>query len=286
MTLADPSRLAGDNSSQVYWQAHGRGPALVLINGFGASARAWPREWMRELEQRFRVITLDNRGSGVSRFADTPFSIADLAGDVAAVMDATETPNAVVFGISMGGMIAQELTLSRPDRVRRMILVGSRPPNPAFQPPSITARAMMMRPVMPGESLHTYFRRLWAFSAAPGFADAHPEAIEEITRQTLESPTPQAMLVQQARAMGGWAHSDRLADIRVPTLVVHGTLDPLSPVINGRRLAQLIPDARLVELADVGHLIPMEAPDQLSALIYEHASDAAERRPLNLRVAG
>jgi pimeloyl-ACP methyl ester carboxylesterase len=274
VTLADPSRLAREKSPQVYWQAHGHGPALVLINGFGASARAWPRGWMRELEQRFRVITLDNRGSGVSRFVDIPFSIADLAGDVAAVMDATETPDAAVFGISMGGMVAQELTLSRPDRVRRLILAGSRPPNPAFYPPSITTRAMMMRPVMPGESLHTYFRRLWAFSAAPGFADANPEAIEEITQQTLEGPTPQAMLVQQARAMGGWGHSERLADIRVPTLVVHGTLDPLAPVINGRRLAQLIPGARLVELADVGHLIPVEAPDRLSALICEDRSDA------------
>ncbi len=67
----------------VYWQAHGRGPALVLINGYAASARTWPREWLRELEQRFRVITLDNRGSGFSRFVDTPFSIADLADDVA-----------------------------------------------------------------------------------------------------------------------------------------------------------------------------------------------------------
>ena len=71
---------------------HGHGPALVLINGFAASGLAWPRTWLRALERRFRVVTFDNRGSGFARYADTPFSIADLADDVAKVMDAAETP--------------------------------------------------------------------------------------------------------------------------------------------------------------------------------------------------
>jgi 3-oxoadipate enol-lactonase len=275
MSTANGSR-SGRRGPRVYWQAHGRGPALVLINGFGASARAWPHDWTRELERSYRVITLDNRGSGFSRFVDTPFSIGDLAGDVAAVLDEAEVPQASVFGISMGGMIAQEFTLRSPERVSALVLAASRPPNPAFQPPSFAARLMMIRPMMPGESLHTYFARLWAYSAAPGFAEAHPDVIEETTRQTLEAPTPQAMLVHQARAMGAWGHSDRLSEIRAPTLVVHGALDPLSPVINGRRLAQLIPGARYVELEGVGHLIPQEAPERLTALMAEHLLGAPE----------
>jgi pimeloyl-ACP methyl ester carboxylesterase len=252
-----------------FWQAHGHGPALVLINGFAASGRAWPRGWLRGLEQRFRVVTLDNRGSGFSRHPETPFSIADLADDVALVLDEVELAEAAVFGISMGGMIAQELTLRHPERVTHLMLAASRPPNPAFRPPSLSSSLMMMRPPLPGEPLRRYFERLWAYSAAPGFAQAHPDVIAEIVEQTLERPTPRAMLIAQARAMSGWGHSDRLASIAAPALVVHGTLDPLSPVANGRALAELIPHVRYVELEGVGHLVPQEAPEALTALMTE-----------------
>jgi 3-oxoadipate enol-lactonase len=258
-----------------FWQAHGHGPALALINGFGASGRAWPHDWVRGLERHFQVITLDNRGSGFSRHADTPFSIADLADDVAQVLDEAEVPEAAVFGISMGGMIAQELALRSPERVGRLVLAASRPPNPAFRAPSLRASAMMMRPPLPGESLQRYFSRLWAFSAAPGFAAAHPDVIAEIVEQTLERPSGRSMLIAQGRAMSGWGHSDRLRSIAAPTLVVHGTLDPLSPVANGRAIAELIPDARYAELAGVGHLIPQEAPERLTELMTEHLLGAA-----------
>jgi len=253
-----------------FWQAHGHGPPLVLINGFAASGRAWPRTWLRALEGRFRVVTFDNRGSGYARYADAPFSIADLADDVGTVMDAAEAPQAAVFGISMGGMIAQELALRHPERVTRLILAASRPPNPAFRPPSLQSTVMMIRPPLPGESLPRFFERLWSHSAAPGFADAHPEAVDELVEQSLERPTGRAMLIAQARAMSAWGHSDRLAQIAAATLVVHGTLDPLSPVANGRALAKLIPAARYVELPDVGHLIPQEAATASLELIDEH----------------
>ena len=253
-----------------FWQAHGHGPPLVLINGFAASGRAWPRTWLRSLERQFRVVTFDNRGSGFARYADTPFSIADLADDAAKVMDAAETPVAAVFGISMGGMIAQELALRYPERVTQLILAASRPPNPAFHPPSLQSTLMMVRPPLPGEPLSRYFEKLWSHSAAPGFAETHPDVIAELVAQSMERPTGRAMLIAQARAMSAWGHSDRLAQIDTPTLVVHGVLDPLSPVANGRAVAQLIPGARLVELPGVGHLIPQEAPEEALELIDEH----------------
>jgi pimeloyl-ACP methyl ester carboxylesterase len=129
---------------------------------------------------------------------------------------------------------------------------------------------MMVRPPMPGESLSRYFEKLWSHSAAPGFAETHPEAIAELVRQSLERPTGRAMLIAQARAMSAWGHSDRLSQIDAATLVVHGALDPLSPVANGRAVADLIPRARFVELPDVGHLIPQEAPTTALELIDEH----------------
>jgi pimeloyl-ACP methyl ester carboxylesterase len=88
---------------QVVWVAHGRGPALVLVNGWAACGAVWPRAWVRSLRERFRVITLDNRGSGWSRYAETPFTMEDLAGDVRDVLDAAGEARATVLGISMGG---------------------------------------------------------------------------------------------------------------------------------------------------------------------------------------
>jgi 3-oxoadipate enol-lactonase len=276
MTAAGRGSRRSRRGAPVYWQAHGRGPALVLINGFSASGRMWPRQWLRNLEQQFRVITLDNRGSGFSRDADSPFSIADMADDTAAMLDEAEVPRAAVFGISMGGMIAQEVTLRHPERVESLVLAASRPPNPAFIPPSMQTRWVMVRPPRPGMPLRDYFDRLWAYSAAPGFAEAHPEVMDELTRQTLERPAPRAALISQSRAMAAWGHSARLRDIRVPTLVIHGRLDRLSPVENGRALAATIPGARYVELDDVGHLIPQEAPQRLTELLVEHCRPAPE----------
>jgi 3-oxoadipate enol-lactonase len=102
----------------VHWRTSGRGPALVLLNGWSASGLAWPRSWIRRLGASFRVIRVDNRGSGWSRHAPTPFTMADLADDVADVLDAEGVERATVLGLSMGGMIAQELALRAPDRGR------------------------------------------------------------------------------------------------------------------------------------------------------------------------
>src|SRR6185503_18981272 len=102
-------RVTRARTPQVFWRSGGRGPALVLLNGWSASGLAWPRTWLRELERDFRVIRVDNRGSGYSRFAPTPFTMTELADDVADVLDAADVDRAIVLGMSMGGMIAQEV---------------------------------------------------------------------------------------------------------------------------------------------------------------------------------
>jgi pimeloyl-ACP methyl ester carboxylesterase len=256
---------------KVFWLAHGTGPSLVLINGYSASALAWPRAWTRSLERRFRLITLDNRGSGWSRFAEAPFTIGDLADDVADVLEAAEIPRATVLGLSMGGMIAQELALRRPELVTGLLLAATRPPVPSFHAPPIASAWHLVRPPGRGESLERYFRGLWTAAAAPGFAEAHPEEIEELVSQTLERPTPRTMLLHQLRAMSGWAHAERLAQLGMPTVIVHGEADTFSPPANGRALARLIPDARHVPLEGVGHLLAHEARDVLDARLEELA---------------
>ncbi|MCZ7528468.1 MAG: alpha/beta hydrolase [Acidimicrobiia bacterium] len=115
---------------RVHWHEGGAGPVLLLLNGWAASGLLWPSDWLRRLERRFHVVRVDNRGTGWSRGADAPFTIADMAEDAADVLRALGADRATVLGLSMGGMIAQELGLRHPGRVDRLVVVASRPPAP------------------------------------------------------------------------------------------------------------------------------------------------------------
>jgi 3-oxoadipate enol-lactonase len=240
----------------------------VLLNGWSASGLAWPRRWLASLESDYRVIRIDNRGSGFSRFAETPFTMPDLADDVEAVLDATETETATVAGMSMGGMIAQEFALRHGDRLDCLVLIATRPPAPAYAVAKASSIVLdLLSPPRKGEPLEPYFTRLWTSATGAGFARREPERIAELVRQIVERPTPRAMLLHQSRAVSGWGHAERLKGLRIPTAVVHGAEDRLIDPENGRRLAKLIPGAALFELPGVGHLPPLEAPDDLLKII-------------------
>jgi 3-oxoadipate enol-lactonase len=249
---------------QIYWREGGRGPALVLINGWSASGLAWPRAWVRELEDDFRVIRIDNRGSGYSRFAPVPFTMPDLADDVAAVLDELEHERAAVVGMSMGGMIAQEFAMRHANRLTGLVLIATRPPAPAYAVPKGSSLMLdLLVPPRKGESLDAYFTRLWTLATGPGFAEREPELIAELVEQIVARPTPRVMLMHQLRAVNGWGHAERLRRITAPTAIVHGAEDRLVHVLNGRRLAALMPAAGYQELQGVGHLPPVEAPDRV-----------------------
>jgi pimeloyl-ACP methyl ester carboxylesterase len=254
-------------ATKVHWEEGGDGPPLLLINGWTASGAVWPAAWLKDLERSFRVIRMDTRGSGLSRTAPAPFTMSDLADDAAAVLRAAGVDQARVLGLSMGGMIAQELALRHPRLVSELFLVATRPPTPAqiAGSPDLTDRAFD-RP-QPGESREDFLRSLWAAHAAPGFAEREPGLIEELVEQLGQRRTPRAGVTNQSLAILGWHGPRRLARLAVPTTVVHGAVDRLTPVGNAMRLARLIPGARYVEIPDVGHLVPLEAGDVLADLV-------------------
>jgi pimeloyl-ACP methyl ester carboxylesterase len=254
-------------SMPVHWHDTGSREPLLLLNGWTASGLAWPSLWLRKLEQRYRVIRMDNRGSGWSRHARSPFTIADLADDAQFVLRSCEVESATVLGFSMGGMIAQELAYRHPEFVSKLVLVGTRPPTPAQVPADRAALAAAMQPPAPGQSLADHLRATWGRLAAPDFAEAHPHVLDELVAQVMRRPTPHACVLAQVRAIAGWSGPRRCTRIDVPTVVVHGTRDPLMPVGNGMRLARLIPRADYVELAGVGHLVAYEAGDELLAVL-------------------
>jgi pimeloyl-ACP methyl ester carboxylesterase len=260
-----PRSIRGRKPS-VHWHEGGEGPPLLLLNGWTASGIMWPSTWLARLERRFRVIRPDNRGSGWSLNAPSPFTIADMADDGAAVLRACGARTATVAGLSMGGMIAQELAVRHPDRVTRLVIMGSRPPAPAHLPTDDGLIRWIMAPPE-GKPLRAYFAGLWGAFTGPGFEASHTDLLEELVDQILLRPTPRALLLQQARAIAAWHGPNRLAAISAPTVIVHGVADPLMPVGNGMRLARLIPGATYVELRDVGHILPMEAPDLIADII-------------------
>lgn len=252
--------------ASVTWREGGEGPPVLLLNGWSASGIVWPSAFVRQLEQHHRVIRPDNRGTGWSRRAEVPFTVADQADDAATVLREARVSSAIVVGLSMGGMVAQELALRHPALVERLVVVASRPPAPAF----VTSGPGFLTSTLRspgGRSASTHIRELWAEHCAPGFAVENPDSMDELVGQILRRPTPRTTLLQQVRSMAAWCGPDRIRSITAPTTVVHGDVDPVVPVANGMRLAHLIPDAEYVELEGVGHLVPLEAGEQLIRVI-------------------
>jgi 3-oxoadipate enol-lactonase len=253
----------------VHWHRSGNGPPLLLLNGWTASGLAWPEAWLRRLEEDYDVIRIDNRGTGWSRSAPSPFTIADLAADTRSVLKACGIDRATVLGISMGGMVAQELAIRHGEIVEKLVLVATRPLTPAHTPMSrVAVRLAMSRPPR-DQPLREFIVTAWGQTTGNGFAAAHPEIFDELGDQIMRRVTPRSGRVNQTRAIMSWHGPGRLKRIGAPTTVVHGDQDPLIPVENGRRLAQLIPAARYVELAGVGHLVTHENGETLIGVLAE-----------------
>lgn len=264
-----PARLAQISGKRpaVNWHEGGSGPALLLINGWTASGLVWPEAWVEKLEQHYRVIRIDNRGTGFSRTAPAPFTITTMANDAADVLKACGIESATVLGLSMGGMISQELAMRHPSLVNRLILVATAPPLPAQLSSDPAPFLSALRGPAKGQSIDEFFGEIWGAYMAPSFTAEHPEVVAEIVEQVKARVTPKSKVIAQMRAIRSWSGSGRLRRLSMPTTVVHGTTDPLIPVGNGMRLARLIPDATYVELPGVGHLIPHEAGEELLTIL-------------------
>ena len=274
-----PRRHRAATSGPAGWLEAGSGPGVVLVNGWSLSGLVWPAEFLNVVAVTRHVVRMDNRGTGQRRSDRSLFTIADLARDVRDVIEAAALGSPTVVGFSLGGMIAAELALRWPDHVGGLVLVSARPPSPVRVGgrPGILGRALT--PPTTDRPLADQFRERWARVSAPGFADRHPERLEEMASAALAPVTPRRTVVAQARAVGAWRGAHRLGNLAVRCTVVHGALDPLSPAENSRRLARLIPDAGYVELDGVGHLVPQEAPERLAELVTaEYHTTTKEHR--------
>ena len=225
---------------------------ILLLTGLGAKRLGWFNQ-LDVFGETYRAIALDHRDTGDSDLASGPYTTADLADDAAAVLKALGIPRAHIAGISMGGFIALELTLRHPDMVEKLVLTSTSAGGPTHVQPGPEMLAMLgrdRRGMDPGDLARETYTQIMA----PGYLASHPEVAERIVEIARYRPQKAEAYLRQLQACLGHNASDRLGQIHAPTLVVHGELDPLVPVDNGRYLAQHIPGARLILYPATGHI--------------------------------
>ena len=242
---------------------------MLLIQGMSATHLAWGRPFLDQLERNFDLIVFDNRGMGLSGHAKLPFTIADLATDTAALLDALQIESAHLVGISMGGMIAQELALAQPERIRTLTIGASYCGGPEGTLMAAEDLQLLGAAYASGVA-EQVFRAMWEINLSPAFRedDSRFAAFVEMGSAL---PSPQPVVLQQMRACAAHDTHERLGQISLPTLVVHGDVDRLLGYGNGREIASLIPNARLETLEGVGHMFWWEQPQRAAELIREHA---------------
>ncbi len=247
----------------------GEGEPMLLIQGMSATHLAWGRPFLDEIESSFDAIVFDNRGMGLSGEAELPFTTADMAADTLGLLDALELESAHVVGISMGGMIAQELALAHPERIRTLTIGASYCGGADGTLMAPEDLQMLVAAYASGER-NQVFRAMWEINLSSGFR-AEESRYGPFVEMAEGLPSPQPVIMQQMRACGKHDTHERLGQIDLPTLIVHGDADRLLRYSNGEQIAALIPDARLETLEDVGHMFWWEQPQRSAELIREHA---------------
>lgn len=235
---------------RLYHEVHGDGPPVVLLEGMGGDIPGWRRNIPR-LAERFMVVAYDFRGNGRSDKPDETVTMATFVDDTIGLLDHLEIDAAHLYGQSFGGMVAQELGLAHPDRARSLILACTLAGGSHVVPAD--SRVPKDRP--------------WMALYSPGFAEAHPEHVKEDLRAgSVQAPHARK---RQWEAIQGFDAYDRLPDLKVPVLVLHGTEDRLIHPDNARVLADRIPGARLVLLEGAGHVYHSEQPEAADRAVTE-----------------
>ena len=254
------------NGIEMYYEEVGTGEPLVLIMGFGGDHLAWAFQ-VRAVAEGYRVVTFDNRGVGQTDAPERPSTTREMAEDTLALMDALGIERAHVIGASMGGMIAQELALAHPSRVRTLHLACTMA-RPDAHMKALIATWRAMRTALSREEL-VRAMVLWLFSFRT--YDARPEFVEAVIQTALANPYPQSVpgFLGQAAAIEGHDALARLPAIRCPTLVTVAEDDILVPPRFSRELAARIPGATLRAVVEAGHVYFWERPDEFNALCLD-----------------
>lgn len=247
--------LVRPDGVRLYHEFHGpdHSPPLVLLEGIGGDIPGWRRN-IPVLARELRVLAYDFRGNGQSDEPAGPATMATFVDDTVALLDALGIDRAHVYGQSFGGMVAQEMALTKPDRVRTLILGCTH----AGTEHAVRSKGTKVPKGEPWRSMYS-----------PGFPERHPEHVAEDLRLGAAQPRHPGGGRRQWEAMQGFDSFDRLPSVRVPTLVLHGTEDLAVSPENARLLAERIPGAELVLLEGAGHLYHSEQAAAADAAVLD-----------------
>ena len=251
--------------------AHGQGAPLLMIPGLGSSRFVYAPV-IPMLAERHRVIVFDQRGIGDSDITDGPYTMAQLAADAVSVLDAAGEDTAAVFGASMGGMVAQHVALDHPDRVSKLILACTGPGISHAVPADREAtRALLGKGAKTPEEA---YRLACTVLYSRAFQATHGDFIEQQIRERARRPVKARAFSAQYEAVRHHDTWERLPELHMPVLVVHGGEDAVMPPGNGEVLAQRIPGARLVLLDGLGHLFFHEDPERAAQVLLDFLDPA------------
>ncbi len=251
----------------------GSGPPLLLLMGRAGTYSHWDPTFLADLQRDFQTIVYDHRGVGASSRLDGPITIGQMALDAGGLLSALEIDSAHVLGISMGGMVAQELALAEPERIRTLALGCTYCGGPGSALPSPELQQRIAEALASGDR-ERVIRAYWEANVSPAFA-AEEAAWERFREIGIRRRVAIEVIVQQTHAIAQHDTSARLGEIALPTLVIHGTVDQILPVPNGEMIAGLIPGAELQLFDDVGHLFFWERPERSAELLAAHAATHA-----------
>lgn len=252
------------NEIGLYYEVHGEGPNLTLIEGLGYDLWMWNSQ-LPAFSPHFRVLVYDNRGVGRSECPPGPYSHAQNATDLAALLDHLGWERTHVLGISMGGFIAQQFALDYPTRVDRLVLAATGFGGANMVPITHEAVAAMT----PDPSLAPEERIRRAMPVA--FSD-------QIVRWRLEHPQPPHAAMAQLLAGVNFDVESRVSEIVAPTLVMTGNNDQVVPAQNAELLVARIPNAELLVLHKCGHVLNIECAERFNQEVVRFLSDDGEAR--------
>lgn len=258
------------NGIDIYYERHGAGEPLLWIGGLGANLREIPY-LIESYSRHFEVVGFEARGCGRSSVPAGEWSIAELADDAAALLDALGIDAALVYGSSMGGMVAQELVLRHPARVRALVLgCTTAGAIRGVQPSAETVQRMIANQSLSGDEA---LEAGWRLGYSDAYIKANRAALLERARAASQLAAPRDSYMRQVLASARHDTYDRLHEVACPVMIIHGEDDVMIPVGNAHLLKERIPHAALHVLPGLGHGYNLEGQamaDELVIAFLQH----------------